>query len=131
MSQIERINNKIKIIGHYGDPELHYLLSNVHQAIANAKFTDIILDFSECSHASPAAMLGTCVQMMRRRSGGCDIFLELPKDPKVRRLFINANWAYLIHPRQYDPSQFRGYTQIPATQYNNAEEQQLAVNHIV
>jgi anti-sigma regulatory factor (Ser/Thr protein kinase) len=69
--------------------------------------------------------------MMSHRGGGCDISLEIPKDLKLRRLFINANWAHLIDPRQYDPSHFRGYTQIPATQYKNAEEQQVAVSNIV
>jgi hypothetical protein len=131
MSQVERTKDRIKVIGHYGDQNLHYLLSTVHQAIVHAGFSDVVLDFAECNHVSAPAMLATCAQMMSHRGAGHDISLELPTDQNVRRLFINANWANLIDPTHYDPSRFKGYTQIPATQYKNAQEQQFAVNKIV
>ncbi len=131
MNHIERENNRIKVLGQYRDYNLRYLLSNVYHAVERAGFSDLILDFTECTHASPDTMLATCAQMMRYRQGGCEISLLLPNDQKLCRLFINTNWANLIDPQCYDPSQFRGYTQVPATQYKSSEQQQAAVNTIV
>jgi hypothetical protein len=54
-----------------------------------------------------------------------------PSDRKLARLFQNANWAHFLAPGNYPTSTFKGYTQIPATQFTNAEEQQRAVNRIV
>ena len=131
MGQIQRENNRIKVVGHYGDQDLRYLLSNVYYGVGRAGFSEIILDFSECSHATAPTMLATCAQMLGHCVVGCDISLELPKEPKLRRLFLNANWANLIDPQRYEQSHFRGYTQIPATQYNNPEQQHSAVNTIL
>jgi anti-sigma regulatory factor (Ser/Thr protein kinase) len=49
----------------------------------------------------------------------------------LHNLFKNTNWGYLLDPRQFDQSDFRGHTRIPATQYQSPEEQQAAVNKIV
>ncbi len=65
------------------------------------------------------------------RKAGIDFSLIPPKKPGLLNLFRNTGWAYYFDPRQFDPSTFRGYTRIPATQYQTADDQQLAVNKIV
>lgn len=130
-SQITRTENTVSFSGSFGLQDLHRPLAGLHQAVQKAGYSDIILDFSRCDAAFPAAMLALCAQVSKLRQAQIDIDLRLPKDEKLRRLFQNANWAHYIAPRIYDPSTFRGYTQIPATQYASPEDQSKAVNRIV
>ena len=76
-------------------------------------------------------MLALCAELLRLRSEQVDAELILPRKEELSRLFINANWAHLIEPRRYDPSRFRGHTQIPATRFSNPSEQNDSVNRIV
>jgi hypothetical protein len=65
------------------------------------------------------------------RESHVDCSLVLPDTPELARLFINTNWANLIEPRAYDPSKFKGYTQIPVIQFATPAEQGVAVNRII
>lgn len=76
-------------------------------------------------------MLALCAQIMRLRAARIDAELILPIDAKLARLFRNANWAHFIEPRNYPLSDFRGHTQVPATHFTDADEQQRAVNKII
>ena len=131
MGQIDRVNNRITIEGDYADNNLHYLLATIHKAVEDIGFQDLILDFSKCNRAYPSSMLATCAQVMSKRDQGVDFQLILPEDKKTSRLFNNTNWAYLLDPRMHRPSTFQGYTQVPAIQYKNPEEQHSSVNRIV
>lgn len=130
-SQIFRTGNTLSFAGSFGLQDLHRPLAALYQAVQEAGYPDIILDFSRCNAAFPAAMLALCAQVTKLRRAQIDIDLKLPEDTKLRRLFQNANWAHYIAPRFYDPSTFRGYTQVPATQYTSSEDQSKAVNRIV
>lgn len=76
-------------------------------------------------------MLSVCAQCQAYRKAGIEIELIPPSDRRLFNLFKNANWGYLIDPRKFDPSTFRGHTRIAATQYSTGAEQQDAVNRIV
>lgn len=129
MGKIWREENTIHVAGDLHD--FHYLLAQVHQCIEKAGFEDLVLDMSECTSAFQNSMLSVCAQVMAYREAGIDIELVPPSDKRLFNLFRNANWGYLLDPRRFDPSQFRGYTRIPATQYTSPSEQQDAVNKIV
>lgn len=131
MGHITRSSNKIIVEGDYSDSNLHFLLATIHKAVEDSGYQDLILDFSKCSTAFPSSMLATCAQVMRKRTSGVDFKFILPENQKLARLFNNANWSYLLAPRMHSPSNFQGYTQVPATQYMNPEEQHSAVNRIV
>jgi hypothetical protein len=131
MGYIERSNNRIIVEGDYSDSNLHYLLATIHKAVEDSGYQDLILDFSKCSTAFPSSMLATCAQVMSKRASGVDFQFILPESQKMARLFNNANWSYLLDPRMHKPSNFQGHTQVPATQYNNPEEQHSSVNRIV
>lgn len=103
----------------------------LHQTIAGAGYVDVVLDFSECDAAFPAPMLAFCAQVEKLQHEGVDFSLVLPKIERLQRLFRNTNWAFFLDRRQYSPSTFRGYTQVPATKFASAEEQSKAVNRIV
>ncbi len=126
-----RDGNKIKFQGAYRDSDLHYPLACIHHAVHDFSYKDIILDFSECTETYPGPMLALCAELLRLRNEKIDAQLILPAREDLARLFINANWASLIEPRKYEPSNFRGHTQIPATRYSNPSEQYDAVNRIV
>lgn len=126
-----RDGNRIKFQGQYRDVDLHHPLACLHHAVHDHGYKNIILDFSECTETYPGPMLALCTEVLRLRSDQIDAQLILPLKEDLSRLFINANWASLIEPRKYDPSKFRGHTQIPATRFSNPTEQNDAVNRIV
>ena len=130
-SRIFRTGNKLIFQGSFGLQQLHRPLAGLHQAIHEAGFVDVVLDFARCEAAFPAPMLALCAQVANLHYEGVDFSLILPESYSLQRLFRNANWAYFLDPKKYDPSTFRGYTQIPATLYSSPEDQYKAVNRIV
>ena len=126
---IIRDGNIISIIGDLSD--FHKLLSDIHVAIEKAEYKDMHLDFSKCTSAFPNSILALCAQVLRCRESGIGFTLTPPEDKKLGNLFRNANWNHLLDPHQFDPSSFKGYTSIPATQYKTPEDQHTAVNKIV
>jgi anti-sigma regulatory factor (Ser/Thr protein kinase) len=76
-------------------------------------------------------MLVICGRAQRYWKSGIDINLALPVDDKLRALFINTNWAYLIDFISFDESRYRGYTHAPAIRFANAKEQYQATNKIL
>ena len=130
-TRIYRENNKVVFQGAFELERLQRPLAGLHQAVQNAGYEDIILDFSDCSAAFAGPMLAVCAQVMKLRNAHIDTALIPPKDPKLARLFQNANWAHFLEPHKNRPSMFKGYTQVPATQFTNADEQQRAVDRIV
>lgn len=130
-TRIYRDGNRVVFQGAFQIDDLLRPLAGLHQAVQNAGYKDLILDFDGCTAAFAAPMLAVCAQVMRLRNSEIEITLILPNAPKLARLFRNANWAHFLEPKNNEPSRFKGYTQVPATQFRNAEEQQRAVNRIV
>lgn len=126
---IFRDNRKIIVVGDLID--FRKLLSHIHIAIDKLGYDDIIIDMSDCTSAFQNAMLSVCAQVLAYRESGKDFLLKLPEKKRLRNLFINSNWAYLIDPYRCEQSSFSGHSTIPATQYKNTEQQQNAVNRIV
>ena len=129
MSTVFRQENHIVVKGDLYD--FHRLLSQIHQAIENAEYKDIVLDMEECTSAFPGPMLSLCAQVLAYRNAGIDFTLKAPKNMKLFNLFKNANWNHLLDPKNFEKSQFRGHSRIPATQYQTPSEQNEAVNKIV
>lgn len=128
---VVRDANRIRFVGQYRDADLHHPLGCIHHAVHEHGYQDLVIDFAECTETYPGPMLSLCAELLRLRSEKVDAELILPKKPDLARLFMNANWANLIEPRKYEPSKFRGHTQIPATRFSNPAEQNDAVNRIV
>jgi len=129
-SKIFRENNCIFICGVFGNIDLPRPLAIIHQAVKDLGIEDIALDFRDCSAAFAGPMLGLCAQVLRLQAAGIQFDLHLPKEDKLARLFLNANWAHLIAPTKFKPSSFKGAKQIPATQFRSPKEQNQAVNRI-
>lgn len=129
VNTVERKDNRILVNGELY--EFHRLLSHIHNIVDKLSYQEVVLDLENCTSAFQNSMLSVCAQVMAYRKGGIEIRLIPPSDKKVYNLFHNTNWGYFLDPHQFDPSAFKGYTKIPATQYQDPHEQQSAVNRIV
>lgn len=129
MGTIDRIDNRVVVTRDLVD--FHRLLAVIHHIVEQLGYTEVVLDLSQCTSAFQTSMLSLCAQVIAYRNSGISFDLVPPNDRRLSNLFRNANWAYFLDPRQFEPSIFRGHSQVPATQYQNPEEQQSAVNRIV
>ena len=111
--------------------DLPSLLATIHDVVDKRGYSTVRLDFTECSFIYPAAVLALCSVSSKLRSSNIDTYLILPKNEKRRKLFLNCNWAHLLDPKNYEFSKFKGYKQVPATQYKNSKEQDDVVKKIV
>lgn len=103
----------------------------MHNQIQSLRYSEIELDFSQCTRAFPSQMVAICVRCQHYWKDDIDINLTLPNDQKMKRLFLNTNWAHFIDIRQFEPSRFRGYTHTPTIRFVNAKEQHAAVDKIM
>lgn len=128
-SDIERVDNRIVVRGELFD--FHRLLANVHNIVEKLGYSDVVLDLRACTSAFQNALLSVCAQVMAYRNAGISFDVIPPEDRALENLFRNANWGYLLDPKRFDPSRFKGHRRVPATQYRTPDEQQTAVDKIV
>jgi uncharacterized protein DUF4325 len=106
------------------------VLAAMHNLISGQGYQDLELDLTECKAAYGGPILAIASQTKRYLINGVDVDLTLPKDERLSRLFLNANWANLIDPRRYDPGHYRGLSQIPVLQFRNGQDQFEAVTKV-
>lgn len=123
--------NKISVTGDLTPDDGFRLLAAIHNTVESKSFRDFALDFSNCTRAFAPQMLPICAKCQYYWGQGIDIYLTLPSDGKLSRLFGNTNWAYLIDPRSHEQSRYRGYTHSPVIKYSSGQEQHLAVNKVL
>jgi hypothetical protein len=128
---VTKDGNKINFSDEFGHSEIHKPLAFINEAVNKMGYSEIVLNFSECTAAFPGPMLALCAQIMRLRKERVDAQIILPKNERLSRLFHNANWAHYLEPRKSKLSSFRGHTQVAATQFTTPDEQNRAVNRIV
>lgn len=126
-----REKNIITITHDFTLRDLPYLLVAMHQTVKTGPYTDFTLNFESCTSATAGPMLGLVAHTQSYWNQGIDITLKLPTDSMLNKLFRNSNWAHLIDFRSFDPSTFRGVSQIPTIKYSNGQEQHLAVERII
>jgi signal transduction histidine kinase len=68
----------------------------------------------------------TQVDRLRRQRLTFDILT--PEDRRLNGLFRNANWAHLLAPTMYDPSETASDRHLPARRYSSSEEQKRIVD---
>ena len=69
---IRRENNEIRVIGELENGDLNYFLSYVYAGIEKAGFTEITLDFQECTKAFASTMVGICTQVLAYRNSNIE-----------------------------------------------------------
>ena len=128
---ISRDSNRIIIGGTLGMTDYLPYLATVYNAVHVRGYQGLILDFSQCTAAFAGPMLAICAQVLDLRSKDIDFEVVLPHREKLGRLFKNANWAHLLDPVREKKSAFKGFTQVPATQFISDVEQSAAVNRFI
>jgi len=129
VASIDRIENRVVVTGDLID--FHRFLAIIHNIVDQLGYSDVVLDLTKCTSAFQNAMLSVCAQILAYRHAGVSFELISPSEKRLANLFRNTNWGYFLDPRKFDPSGFRGYSQIPATQYRSPEEQKTSVDKIV
>lgn len=124
------VGNKVVVSGLVGIENFRVLLAAIHNLTRKLGYANVVLDFSLCTAAFPGAMLPVCCFCLREQSEGITFSLVLPVEKKLRKLFLDANWAYLIDAAQTE-TLYKGYLQIPATRFRTAEEQWALVDDVI
>lgn len=119
--------NRIGISGELRLSGVKRVLATMHNITHKLGYQDIVLDFGDCSSAFGAAMLAIGVQAQKYLFSHVDVGLSLPRDGKLRSLFLNSNWAHFIDPQRYPVSVYAGSAQIPAAKFRDGEEQHTVV----
>jgi hypothetical protein len=128
---IKTENENVLVNGKLGVEDFHRLLAAIHDRVEVRGYKEIVLNFSGCTATFAGPMLAVCAQVISLRRDGIDISLVLPKKENMERLFVNTNWAHMIDPSNHEVSRFKGYSQVPVTQFSSASEQHKAVNAIM
>lgn len=128
---IQRDDNVIRVSGRFGMVEYRRMLAAVHNAVAKRGYEDLVLDFTNLAAAYLGPMLALCSEVAWRREQGVDFHLRLPTKQNLKRLFVNAGWAYHLDPEQHQDSTYTGYVHVPLIQFASPNEQQTAVNRMV
>ena len=131
LTHIVTAGNCLSVRGPYGVAEFHRLLAAIHDRVVNRGYSDLVLEFSDCTSAFAGPMLALCAQVVKMRAEGIGAALVLPSDLKLQKLFKNANWAHHIDPERFEVSKFKGSSQVPALHFVTANDQDRSVNTIM
>lgn len=127
-----REGNRVSIAGDLAAHDVRRVFAVIHKTVNDSGYQDIHLDFSHCTAAFSAAMLPICAYALALENARIDCQITLPKNERLNRLFKNTGWANLMCPRDFDPPQLRRNSrQVPASRYQNAEEQNEVINHLL
>jgi anti-anti-sigma regulatory factor/anti-sigma regulatory factor (Ser/Thr protein kinase) len=119
--------NKIILEGNLRS-EMRSALVCVFQLIQKLGYLDIILDFSGVKYVDADLMLPLSSYAAYYRMNQIDFSLVEPTDPKLRRLFINTNWAHFIDPQKYPRNEQRRSNNLPVLQFLDGNAQHSVVN---
>ena len=124
-------NNTIKVLGDFGVREMQQMLAAMHNLTTMRGYSDLNIDFSDCKSVFSGQMLGIAANAQNYLINGIDTSLIPPSGNRFRRLFINTNWAHLIDFRRFSESTYRGYSQIPAMKFRDADQLYETVSTIM
>lgn len=128
---MSRDENRIVVAGRLQESDFRRIFAVIHKAVNDTGYQDLVLDFSELTSAYPSSVLPICSHVRELSRNRIDFDLVLPNDEKLKRIFVNANWAHLICPRKHEEYSKRRGAQIPATVFESSESQQNVVNSFV
>ncbi|MFN9678939.1 MAG: hypothetical protein ACK58C_15345, partial [Betaproteobacteria bacterium] len=106
--------NRLEIGGVLASSNFRRLLAGVHKLVEEKGYQDLALDFRKLDAAFTGGMLPICAHALQLRNERVDININLPEKETVRRLFLNANWAWLLEPRAYKQNHRVAGSRVPA-----------------
>lgn len=129
--RIDSSGNCVSIVGSFALSDIRRFAAGLHVTTAKQGHQNVQLDFSRCTAAYSGPMVGVCSQVATMREKGFDFELILPREASLARIFIGANWAYLIDPERHKRSLYRGYTHVPVIRFTDQETLGASTNRIV
>ena len=122
---------RIAIRGEFQPYLLDFLATAYWRAVDEDPLDEVTFDFSECTRTFPNAMVPACVLAMWLRHDGVCTRLVLPNDPWLRAHFPRVNWAHLIDPDSFDPSDTPADQHLATAVFTDANTQHLLLNRTV
>ncbi len=124
-------DNIVRISGHFTITHFRRVLAVLQELIDQRGLRVIQLDFSECkfTHATPMLALATASE--HYQSKGINFVLVLPKKARMARIFQGFNWAHIIDPIKYRPSDMKSLVHLPALHYRTSNEQHRLVDDLL
>lgn len=129
--RIETHGNGIVVAGTFALSDARRFAAALHAVTSKLGYEDVTLDFARCTAAYPGPMVGLCSQVAAMRAKGFDFELIVPREPRIARIFVGANWACLIDPERHKRSTYRGYTHVPVICFSDQESLGASTNRIV
>lgn len=109
------------------DPRAHgQFMWCLHDCLEKG-YEDVLLDLSQCEAAFQNGVLPLIASIDNLRRERKDVSVTLPADEYIQRLFLNTNWAHLLEPDRYAPSETSHPRHVPARRFNTAEHQHRLV----
>ncbi len=109
------------------DPKAHgQFMWCLHDCLEKG-YEDVFLDLSQCEAAFPNGVLPLIASIDNLRREHKEVSVTLPASEYIQRLFLNTNWAHLLEPDRYAPSETSHPRHVPARRFNTAEHQHRLV----
>ena len=109
-----------------------FRLSQLLHAVCNKKgYSEVILDFTDITSVFETFMV-PAIALCRNYMGDKRSFsIRHPIQDRLRSLFHNSNWDFLINPSFYEETTFSGTMHMPAQSYRTGSEQHTLVNKLI
>ena len=88
--------NTIFVKGPQSGRAMRVFCASLYKAIHELRFSDLVLDFSQCSWLTEATMLPLMPIIAKYQMNGIQFSLVLPKEESLRRLFIPFNGTSIL-----------------------------------
>lgn len=89
---------------------------------------DLTLDFSKVMQAYPNGVLPIISSITEIRDEGYNVYVKLPHNENVRRLFRSVNWAHYLAPSQFEKSEAMHDRHLVTRNFKDEKEQFQIVN---
>jgi anti-sigma regulatory factor (Ser/Thr protein kinase) len=89
---------------------------------------NLTLDFSRVLQAYPNGVLPIISSITEIRNEGYQVYVKLPTNDNVRRLFRSVNWAHFLSPEQFEKSESTHDRHLVTRIFFDEKEQTQVVN---
>lgn len=88
----------------------------------------LTIDFKKVKKVFPNGMLPVICTIEELRHSGIKIYVNLPNDGEIRKLFRSVNWAHFLSPEQFEKSDSTYDRHLVTRRFETPQEQLKAVN---
>jgi len=89
---------------------------------------NLTVDFSRVMQAYPNGVLPIISSITEIRNEGYEVYVKLPQNDNVRRLFRSVNWAHFLSPSQFEKSESTHDRHLVTRNFRDENEQTQVVN---